>query len=138
MVEVTDTLRPGGLVEDDPLLSVLREGARRMLMQELSSQAMPRVFEPFFSKNGLATIKPQKHRYPAYETWTVMLDDAEGGHDGVDASIQSSVYDPARVFESRDDTVVASMVHGKDKARAGVVENMHIGGSSGFLLPSAT
>ena len=30
--------RPGGLVEDDPLLSVLREGARRMLMQAIQAE----------------------------------------------------------------------------------------------------
>jgi transposase-like protein len=30
--------RPGGLVEDDPLLGVLREGARRMLMQAIQAE----------------------------------------------------------------------------------------------------
>jgi len=31
--------RPGGIVEDDPLLGVLREGARRMLMQAIQGKA---------------------------------------------------------------------------------------------------
>ena len=30
--------RPGGIVEDDPLLGVLREGARRMLMQAIQAE----------------------------------------------------------------------------------------------------
>ena len=30
--------RPGGTVEDDPLLHVLREGARQMLMQAIEAE----------------------------------------------------------------------------------------------------
>ena len=30
--------RPGGIVDDDPLLGVLREGARRMLMQAIQAE----------------------------------------------------------------------------------------------------
>ena len=30
--------RPGGIVEDDPLLCVLREGARRMLMPAIQAE----------------------------------------------------------------------------------------------------
>ena len=30
--------RPGGIVEDDPLLGVLRKGARRMLMQAIQAE----------------------------------------------------------------------------------------------------
>ena len=30
--------RPGGMVEDDPLLAVLRDGARRMLTQAIEAE----------------------------------------------------------------------------------------------------